>query len=40
MPEAFDEGSTFCFRETFDRIHEVHVRLAALQKRDELFAQC
>src|SRR5260370_31608135 len=39
MRQAFDEGSTLCFRKTFNRIHEVHMRLAALQKSDEVIAQ-
>src|SRR5258708_660955 len=39
MGQAFDEGSTLCFRKTFNRIHEVHMRLAALQKSDEVIAQ-
>ena len=39
MRQAFDEGSSFRFGKTIQRIHEVHVRPAAFQESDELLAQ-
>ncbi len=39
MRQAFDECSSFRFRETLDRVHEVYVGLPTLQERDELLAQ-
>src|SRR5256885_16899284 len=37
--QAFDEGSSFRFGKTIQRIHEVHVRPAAFEESGELFAQ-
>jgi hypothetical protein len=39
MSQAFCERSSFRFRESFDRIHEVDMCLAALQQGDKVFAQ-
>jgi len=39
MPQAFDECSSLRFGKTIDGVHEVNVRTAAFQERDEVFAQ-
>src|SRR5437660_7884873 len=39
MPQAFDECSSLRFGKTIDRVHEVYVRPASFQERDEMFAQ-